>query len=124
MKKKSKSQSGFLGPRALIALLLCVAAACSILTGTLLAYFRPDAPAKVSHRALTFADRVAYQRAIEEIYWRHRIWPKERSDRKPLLDEVMPSVQLEKKVEAELSLQTHPAGWTHWWDKTTLPKPK
>src|SRR6266446_6096120 len=48
---------------------------------------------------LTLADRVAYQRAIEEVYWRHRIWPKERPDPKPSLDEVMPSVQLEKKVE-------------------------
>ena len=48
---------------------------------------------------LTLADRVAYQRAIEEVYWRHRIWPKERPDPKPSLDQVMPSAQLEKKVE-------------------------
>jgi N-acetylneuraminic acid mutarotase len=48
---------------------------------------------------LTLADRVTYQRAIEEVYWRHRIWPKERPDLKPSLDEVMPSAQLEKKVE-------------------------
>ena len=27
-------------------------------------------------RSLSFADRVAYQRAIEEVYWRHRIWPR------------------------------------------------
>jgi hypothetical protein len=40
--------------------------------------------------ALTIADRVAYQRAIEEVYWRHRIWPKERPDPKPSLDQVMP----------------------------------
>ena len=47
---------------------------------------------KVSHPAaagLTFADRVAYQRAIEEVYWRHRIWPKENAEPKPSLDEVM-----------------------------------
>ena len=48
---------------------------------------------------LTLADRVAYQRAIEEVYWRHRIWPKERPDPKPSLDEVMPPAQLEKKVQ-------------------------
>ena len=30
-------------------------------------------------KALTFEDRVAYQRAIEEVYWRHRIWPKKTS---------------------------------------------
>ena len=34
-----------------------------------------EAPVKLSQRTLTFADRVAYQRVIEEVYWRHRIWP-------------------------------------------------
>ena len=29
---------------------------------------------------LTFKERVAYQRAIEDVYWRHRIWPKENPD--------------------------------------------
>ena len=96
--KKSTSQSAFFSPRALIALLLC-AAACSIVTGTLLAFFRPEAPPKVSNRTLTFAERVSYQRAIEEVYWRHRIWPKERPDPKPSLDAVMSQAQLEKKVE-------------------------
>ena len=47
--------------------------------GTSLAVFRHELAAKVSHRTLTFAERVAYQQAIEEIYWRHRIWPKENS---------------------------------------------
>src|SRR5438477_3313715 len=47
---------------------------------------------------LTFSERVAYQRAIEEVYWRHRIWPKERPDPKPPLDAVMSQAQLEKKV--------------------------
>ena len=32
----------------------------------------------------TFAERVAYQRAIENVYWRHRIWPKERPDPKTI----------------------------------------
>src|SRR5213592_279983 len=50
-------------------------------------------------RTLSFAERVAYQRAIEEVYWRHRIWPKERPDRKPSLDELMPPAQLEKEVK-------------------------
>src|SRR5205807_888943 len=56
-------------------------------------------PAQQQRTMLTLADRVAYQRAIEEVYWRHRIWPKERPDPKPSLDQVMPSAQLEKKVE-------------------------
>jgi hypothetical protein len=58
-------------------------------------------PGPDSHPAaagLTLADRIAYQRAIEEVYWRHRIWPKERPDPKPSLEEVMPRAQLEKKV--------------------------
>jgi hypothetical protein len=41
---------------------------------------------------------VAYQRAIEDVYWRHRIWPAERPDPKPSLDAVMSQTQLEKKV--------------------------
>ncbi len=50
-------------------------------------------------QTLTFADRVAYQRAIEDVYWRHRIWPKENSAPKPPLDRVMPQEAIEKKVE-------------------------
>jgi hypothetical protein len=52
-----------------------------------------------TQRTLTFADRIAYQRAIEDVYWRHRIWPKERPDSKPLLDAVMTRAQIEKKVQ-------------------------
>ena len=47
---------------------------------------------------LTFADRVAYQNAIEEVYWRHRIWPKANPDPKPSLNTVMSQAQMEKKV--------------------------
>src|SRR4051794_2736294 len=53
-------------------------------------------------KTLTRADRVAYQRAIEEVYWRHRIWPRnggERPDPKPSLDAVISQAQIEKKVE-------------------------
>src|SRR5260370_15478777 len=67
--------------------------------GTLLAFLRPETPAKSSQRTLTFKERVAYQRAIEEVYWRHRIWPNENSKPKPSLDEVMSAQQIEKKVE-------------------------
>src|SRR5947207_12957258 len=50
-------------------------------------------------RQLLFEDRVAYQRAIEEVYWRHRIWPKNRPDRKPSLDAVMSQATIEQKVQ-------------------------
>ena len=48
---------------------------------------------------LSFADRVAYQRAIEDVYWRHRIWPNTNAGPKPSLDAVMSQAQIEKKVE-------------------------
>jgi N-acetylneuraminic acid mutarotase len=51
---------------------------------------------------LSFAERASYQRAIEEVYWRHRIWPSssgENPNPKPPLDAVMTQAQLEKKVE-------------------------
>jgi hypothetical protein len=40
----------------------------SIVGGTLLAFLRPQARAKVPQRTLTFAERVAYPRAIEEVF--------------------------------------------------------
>src|SRR5205809_6044088 len=48
---------------------------------------------------LTFAERVAYERAIEEVYWRHRIWPEANPGPKPALDNVMSHSEIEKKVE-------------------------
>jgi hypothetical protein len=99
MRKRRTAQSGLIGLRPLLSLFLCAAAICSmIVTGTLLAFFRSEAPEKASQRTLTFTERVAYQRAIEEVYWRHRIWPKERPDPKPSLDAVISRAQLEKKV--------------------------
>src|ERR1043166_3767945 len=53
-------------------------------------------------RTLTFAQRVSYQRAIEEVYWRHRIWPKENPNPKPSLDAVMSQSQLDHKVAGYL----------------------
>jgi N-acetylneuraminic acid mutarotase len=97
VKKKQTALSGLFSLR----LVLCSAAVCSMITGTLLAFFHSESPAKASHPAiagLTFAERVGYQRAIEEVYWRHRIWPKENSEPKPSLDSVMSAEQIEKKV--------------------------
>jgi len=50
-------------------------------------------------RTLTFADRVAYQRAIEDVYWRHRIWPEANPNPKPPLDKVMSQAEIQNKVE-------------------------
>jgi hypothetical protein len=96
MQKKSPLKSASVSPRALVVLFVS-AAACLIVTRTLPAFLPSEAPAKLSQRTLTFAERVAYQRAIEDVYWRHRIWPKERPDAKPSLDAVMSQAQLERK---------------------------
>src|SRR5882762_7383981 len=100
--KRFTFRSAFFSPRVLIALLLCAAGGSSIVSGTLLAFFYPEAPTKDAKRTLTLEERVAYQRAIEKVYWRHRIWPKERPDPKPSLDAVMSQAQLEKKVKSYL----------------------
>src|SRR5436190_10959691 len=93
MQMKPTPQTGFSSFRALLALLIC-AATCSIVVGIL----RPQAVAQLPNRTLTFAERGSYQHAIEEVYWRHRIWPKKRTDPKPPLDAVMSQAQVEKKV--------------------------
>ena len=96
MKKKSIDRAAFLTRRTIVALIICGAVS-SLLAGSLFAFLRGEAASK-SPRTLTFAQRVTYQRAIEDVYWRHRIWPKERPDPKPSLDAVMSQAQLEKKV--------------------------
>src|SRR5947207_9922114 len=57
-------------------------------------------------RTLTFAERVAYQYAIEEVYWRHRIWPRSGGENpgppKPPLDAIVSHGQIEHKVEEYL----------------------
>src|SRR5438034_798910 len=98
MKNKRTAQSAFFNLRVSIGLLVCGAAACSIRSGVLLGFFRPEASLSPSQRTLTFEERVAYQRAIEEVYWRHRIWPEERPDPKPSLGAVMSQAELENKV--------------------------
>jgi hypothetical protein len=99
MKRRRITQRALLSVRTSIAVLLCAAAACWVLSATVLAFFRTEAAAK--GRTLSFSERVAYQRAIEDVYWRHRIWPRNRGenpDPKPSLDAVMSQAQLEKKV--------------------------
>jgi N-acetylneuraminic acid mutarotase len=84
-----------------IAVLLCAAAAGLTSSGTLLALSQHEGSG-MAQRTLTFEERVSYQHAIEDVYWRHRIWPKERSDSKPSLDVVISQTQIEKKVRAYL----------------------
>jgi hypothetical protein len=96
--RHSLDEGGFFNLRMSIVVLVWALAGCSVLSATLLGFFSPQASSKVSERTLSFAERVNYQRAIEDVYWRRRIWPKENAKPKPSLDEVMSQVQLEKKV--------------------------
>jgi hypothetical protein len=59
-------------------------------------------PAAKANRQLTLKERVAYQRAIEAVYWRHRIWPEANRRPKPALEAVMPLAQIQAKVEDSL----------------------
>ena len=53
-------------------------------------------------RTLTFEERVAAQQAIEQVYWNHRIWPKENPGPKPPLAKVLPEAALRAGVEDAL----------------------
>lgn len=53
---------------------------------------------------LTLEERIAYQRAIEAVYWKHRIWPKENKSPKPPLEEAMPAPIIRTKVEEYLRM--------------------
>src|SRR5689334_539637 len=50
-------------------------------------------------RTLSFDERVAYQRAVDEVYWRHTVWPKENSAPKPSFDELVTRAETAAKVE-------------------------
>src|SRR5437667_12750846 len=103
----SSSLFWVLGRRASIACPVCASIACLLgmgmppAGGGKLAFSRTQTQEQF-RRTLTFAERVAYQYAIEEVYWRHRIWPRsdgENSRRKPTLDVVISREQVEGKVE-------------------------
>lgn len=50
-------------------------------------------------RRLSLEQRITYQRRLEEVNWRHRIWPAENPRPKPALDAVLPQQALRTKVE-------------------------
>src|SRR5262245_2119782 len=52
--------------------------------------------------SLTFEERVAAQRAIERVYYNHRIWPKENPGPKPPFEELMPDSAIRAKVQRYL----------------------
>ncbi len=63
--------------------------------------------------SLTLEQRVLAQRAIEGVYWKHRIWPESNPRPKPSLDEAMPEGVLRSKVEDYLRQS---AALEKFWD--------
>ncbi len=55
---------------------------------------------------LSLDERVAYQRAIEEVFWRHRLWPQENPTPKPPIEAVLSSEQVRAQVADSLRLSS------------------
>lgn len=93
--------------------LLGAAAACLSTLGPPEALSRTQTPVSV-RGTLSFAERVTYQYAIEEVLWRHRIWPEENPGPKPSLDEIMLEREIEGKVEDYLRKSRFLRDHWHW----------
>jgi hypothetical protein len=63
-------------------------------------------------RELSFDERVAAQKAIEQVYWNHRVWPKDNPGPKPPLAAVMPDDAIRAKVEDYLKKSN---ALNTWW---------
>lgn len=67
---------------------------------------------------LTFAQRIECQRAIEEVYYNHRIWPKENPASKPLFSDVLPQKAIIDRVEDYLRKSE---ALQHYWNQPLTP---
>lgn len=63
---------------------------------------------------LTLDARVAAQQAIEEVYWRHRIWPQDNPDPKPPRASVISDEAIRHKVE---EVQRKSSALELWWKR-------
>ncbi|OOP57451.1 MAG: hypothetical protein AYP45_03125 [Candidatus Brocadia carolinensis] len=57
-----------------------------------------------AHAGMSLEARVACQRLIEEVSWKHTIWPEENTSPKPPLSEVISEEELRKKVTETLRM--------------------
>ncbi len=72
-----------------------------------------SSPESTPHRTLTFEDRVAAQRVIEEVYWRHQIWPKDNLQPKPPRSRVIADEAIRAKVVDYLEESNLLETWWH-----------
>ena len=70
-------------------------------------------------RELSFDERVAAQKAIEQVYWNHRIWPKENPGPKPPLSTVMSDDVIRAKV---LDYLKQSNALATWWQRPVGPE--
>lgn len=59
---------------------------------------------------LSLEERISARRAIEEVYWQHRIWPAANPGVKPPLEAMLPESTLRQQVEDSLRLSEALAG--------------
>ena len=85
--------------RTLVAHFCCPGIACLLWAGAPTGFCSPEPLGNASSTTLTLAERVAYQRAIEEVRWCHRIWPKENPRPKPPLQAIISVREIEQKVK-------------------------
>jgi N-acetylneuraminic acid mutarotase len=60
------------------------------------------ASAQQNHFNISLDQRVAYQTALEQVYWKHMIWPAENPKPKPALEAVMPQSAVRLKTKEYL----------------------
>jgi hypothetical protein len=68
--------------------ILSVLLTCLVITST----------ASAASNRLSFEQRVAYQNAIEEVYWKHTIWPDENPQPKPARSAIITDKEIRQKV--------------------------
>ena len=95
----NSSQRAYLRRHAVTLFFLWSAVAFVVETETPCAFALTQTGERASARTLTFEERLAYKHAIEQVYWRHQIWPENNPDPKPSLDVVVSKREIENKVE-------------------------
>jgi N-acetylneuraminic acid mutarotase len=68
--------------------------------------------------SLSYEDRIAAQKAIESVYWKHRLWPKENKSPKPAFEKTISAELLQFKVDDALR-KSEAAEYT--WKRPILP---
>jgi N-acetylneuraminic acid mutarotase len=91
----------------------------SLAAGLALLFLPALCRAGESRKPLTMDERIEAQRAVERVYWSHRIWPKENPTPKPELGEVLPEIALRARVDEGLQKS---AALGRFWKRSIEPE--